>query len=101
MNKDEIRKELLRELLVQGVFWSYRNPAPETLSDELLTEKVLLHSDLDSIYKLFEIFPEELIKGVWEERLLPDNSAYSMNLLFALILFNIEKPEEYIHSKAG
>jgi len=81
------------------VFWSYQKPDLYALSDEILIEKVLLHSDLDSIYKLFDIFPENLIRKIWEQRLLPDESIHSTNLLFAFLLFGIKDPRGFIKSK--
>ncbi len=56
-SKKSIKESLFRELMDLQVFWSYKKPDLYTLSDEILIEKVLLHSDLDSIYKLFDIFP--------------------------------------------
>jgi hypothetical protein len=90
---------LFRELMDLQVFWSYKKPDLYTLSDEILIEKVLLHSDLDSIYKLFDIFPENHIRKIWEQRLLPDESIHSTNLLFAFLLFRIKDPRGFIKSK--
>lgn len=81
------------------VFWSYKKPDLYTLSDEILIEKVLLHLDLDSIYKLFDIFPENHIRKIWEQRLLLDESIHSTNLLFAFLLFRIKDPRGFIKSK--
>ena len=49
MNKSirNIKESLFRELMDLQVFWSYKKPDLYTLSDEILIEKVLLHSDLD------------------------------------------------------
>ena len=94
-----IRDNLIHELTDMNVCWPYKEADTEKLSDEWLIEKILLHSDLDSIYRLFDIFPEAYIRSIWEQRLLPDRNNYSMNLLFALLLFHIDNPEQYLQSK--
>ena len=81
------------------VFWSYKIPERNAISDEVLIEKVLLHSDLDSIYKLFDMFPEKQIRSIWEQRLLPDERMFSTNLLFAFLLFRIKDPRGFIKLK--
>jgi hypothetical protein len=98
MNKENIRASLVDELKDQKIFWSYSDPDPMHLSDEWLIEKILLHSDLESIYKLFEIYSENRIKQIWKDRLLPDGSMHSLNLLYALILFRIKDPDGYIQT---
>lgn len=90
---------MFRELMDLQVFWSYEKPDLYAISDEILIEKVLLHSDLESIYKLFDIFPENQIRKIWEQRLLPDESMHSTNLLFAFLLFRIKDPLGFIKSK--
>ena len=101
MNKGirNIKESLLRELMDMQVFWSYKKPDIYALSDDMLIEKVLLHSDLDSIYKLFDIFPENHIRRIWEQSLLPDERMHSTNLLFVLLLFRIKDPRGFIKSK--
>ena len=94
-----MKESLIGELMDMQVFWSYKKPDLYALSDELLIEKVLLHSDLDSIYKLFDIFPDNHIRKIWEQHLLPDESMHSTNLLFAFLLFRIKDPEGFIKSK--
>ena len=91
MNKSDrhIRESLVEELLDMQVFWSYNEPNINAISNDLLIEKVLFHSDLESIYKLFNLFPEDHIRTIWEQRLLPDVNLYSTNLLFAFLLFGI------------
>ena len=63
---------MLNEHICNQAFWSYEKPEMNTISDNQLVEKVLIHSDLDSIYQLFSIYSESQIRRVWEERLLPD-----------------------------
>ncbi len=101
MNKGirNIKESLLGELMDMQVFWSYKKPDLNALSDDMLIEKVLLHSDLDSIYKLFDIFPENQIRRIWEQSLLPDERMHSTNLLFAFLLFRIKDPRGFIKSK--
>ena len=101
MNKGirNIIESLIGELMDMQVFWSYKKPDLYDLSDEMLIEKVLLHSDLDSIYRLFDIFPESQIRKIWEQRLLPDESMHSTNLLFAFLLFRIKDSGGFSKSK--
>ena len=97
-NSREIKEGLLNELICNQAFWSYEKPEMNTISDNQLIEKVLIHSDLDSIYQLFSIYSESQIRRVWDERLLPDVRFYSMNKLFAYLLFHIENPDDYLES---
>lgn len=94
----KMKEALFQELISKSVFWSYREPAFDAVSDDLLIEKVLLHSDMDAISQLFSIYPEDRIRKVWEERILPDTRLRSMNKLFAYLLFGIEDPDGYLDS---
>ena len=101
MDKDKIRASLVGELMDMNVSWSYDAPDLGKVSDEWLIEKVLIHSDLESIYRLFDLFSEQEIRSVWEKQILPDISHQSLNLLYAFLLFRIQNPEQYIISKTG
>ena len=101
MDKDNIKMSLLEELRGKKIFWSFGASDQEKWSDEWLIEKVLLHSDLDSVYRLFEVYPENSIRAVWEKRLLPDKRQHSMNMLYAFLIFRIGNPESYVLSKEG
>ncbi len=93
-----IKEDLFQDLIRNSVFWSYQEPELESVSDDMLIEKVLIHSDLDAIFKLFSIFPESRIRRVWDERILPDIRLRPMNKLFAYLLFGIDDPDGYLES---
>jgi len=94
----KIRDSLISELKDRRVFWSYDDPDPGKLTDDTLIEKVLVHADLESIRKLFLLYPESRIRKVWELRVLPDERLSSMNKLFAYLLFHIPDPDRYLES---
>jgi hypothetical protein len=101
MDRGHIRELLIEDLRRRKVFWSFHAPDPDRLSDDWLIENVLIHADLESIYRLFEIFPERKIKRIWKDRLLPDVRQHSMNLLYAYLLFHIKDPDRYLHAREG
>lgn len=94
----KMKEILFQELLSKSVFWSYQEPDLNAVSDDLLIEKVLLHSDMEAIFRLFSIYPEARIRKVWEERILPDIRLRSMNKMFAYLLFGIDNPDGYLDS---
>ena len=97
-NKQEhIRREVIRDLRENNVLWSYEPPDYSGMSDSVFIEKVLLHSDLDSVFNLFDLFPGEDIFNIWKKRLLKDETLHSLNILYAFLLFNINDPEIYVN----
>jgi hypothetical protein len=99
MNKGakDIRNLLKQELVKQGVFWSYKNPEPDLIPDDILIEKTLINLDIDDINKLFLIFPKGKIRKIWNEKVvINDEQFHSMNLLFAFLYFKIKNPEGYL-----
>jgi hypothetical protein len=97
MEAKNIRNLLKQELADQGVFWSYKNPEPDLLSDDILIEKTLINLDIEDINKLFLLFPGKKIRKIWNERVvINDSQFHSMNLLFALLYFKIKNPEGYL-----
>lgn len=99
MNKGEedIRKQLIQELVTKRVFWSYKKPEPDSIPDDILIEKTMINLDIEDINKLFLIFPKMMIRNIWNEKLVvKDAQFHSMNLLFAYLYFSIKNPESYI-----
>ena len=93
------KRLLFRHLKKEHAFWSY-DPESVTLArmgDDFLIEKVLYHLDWDDIKILFEIYPKKHIKRVWKEKLCPLGQYFGrMNILYALVLFDVKNPERYI-----
>lgn len=95
----DTRDELKLELVRNGVFWSYKNPESGLIPDDVLIEKTLIHLDIEDINKLFHIFPKRKIRKIWNEMIvINDMQFHSMNLLFAILYFNIKNPEKYLES---
>ena len=95
--KKNIREQLIRELLKNRIFWSYKEPEPDSISDDILIEKTLIHLDIEDINKLFILFPKAKIRSIWKERVVIRDAQYrSMNLLFAYLYFNLKKPDNYL-----
>lgn len=93
----DIRKQLIDELAIKRVFWSYKNPEPDSIPDDILIEKTLINLDIDDINKLFLIFPKPKIKKIWNNKIvINDSQFHSMNILIAGLFFNIKNPESYL-----
>lgn len=98
-DKEHLREELVRELMKNRIFWSYMEPDKNSISDNVLIEKILIHLDMDDINKLLLLFPKKKVKQVWDSKLVPDIRHRSMNLLFAYLFFNIKNPDKYLERK--
>jgi hypothetical protein len=93
----DIRKQLIRELMIKRVLWSYKKPESDSIPDDILIEKTLINLDIEDINKLFLIFPKVKIRNIWYEKILINDARFhSMNLLFAHLYFNINNPEDYL-----
>ena len=103
-NSSGIKKQLFEELRDKRYLWSYdyMTVNEHSLTDEQLVEKVLMHLDMQSINKLFLVFPKHYIKEVWKQHLCPLEPRYhSTNVLFATIFFDIKNPHRYIKTQAN
>lgn len=95
-----IRKSLCTKLLYNKAFWSYSDVTEETLTDEDLIEKTLIHLDMDDIKLLFELFPMRFVRRVWEDRMAGQGAyLYSLNMMIAQYYFNIRNPKALLHRK--
>ena len=95
-NKNYIKNKLFEKLIQNNVFWSYDISSPDELPDKLIIEHTLRWADVPEILMLFEIYPEDLIKQVWIERLIPDERIYKHNWYLAKIFFDIDDPTLFI-----
>jgi len=95
---DNNKQILFKKLKAKNAFWSY-NKADE-ISDDLLIEKVMLMLDIDDIGKLFEMYSRNLVRRVWENRLLIQEPFYhDLNRFYAWFYFDIENPDEFINKR--
>lgn len=93
----DIRNQLIRELAMNRVFWSYKKPDPDSIPDDILIEKTLTNLDIEHINKLFLIFPKRKIRNIWNEKIVVNDAQFhSMNLLFANLYFYIKDPDGYL-----
>lgn len=92
------KPELLNKLKRQGAFWSYQIDNPAEVPDSILIEQTLRWGDVPEILVLFNLFPMQKIKQIWELTLLPDKRIYPHNYYLARVFFNIDEPEKYILS---
>jgi len=98
-NKQEIKEFLFKKLIENCALWSYDRSGmtADTLTDEQMIEKVLLHLDMNEINLLFSIYPKQLIKKVWKQELCALEPRYhSSNVLFAGLYFDIKNPQRYV-----
>ena len=99
-NKKNIREQLIQELLKMHIFWSYKEPQPDSIHDDILIEKTLIHLDIEDINKLFFLFPKAKIKSIWEDKVIIQDARYrSINLLFAYLYFNLKNPDAYLKTR--
>ena len=97
MNSEDLHKVLISKLEQEQAFWSYSNVDKSKISDDELIAKVLLHLDIDDIFKLFKIYPKRTIQNVWKDKLVAQDPLYhGLNRLYALLFFNIKHPDKYI-----
>lgn len=95
--RNEVKKELFRKLFESKAFWSYSNVRIEQISDDILIQKVMEELDIHDIKKLLLLYNLSHIKGVWKNEMVIQDPYYrSLNILLAMLLFNIKKPEFYI-----
>jgi hypothetical protein len=92
-----IRAVLTDKLYRNKVFWSYDPTHKESLPDEMLIERVLLHLDLEDITSLFTLFRRSEIKKIWLEKMVSQEPMYhALNRLYAFLYFGIKNPDRYI-----
>jgi len=98
--KEHIREQLIRELFRNRVFWSYKEPEPDSINDDILIEKILIYLDIEDINKLFILFPKAKIRSIWKKKVvIRDTKYHSMNLMFAYLYFNITDPKKYLNKR--
>jgi len=98
--KEHIREQLIRELFRNRVFWSYKEPEPDSINDDILIEKTLIHLDIEDINRLFLLLPKSKIKKVWENKVVIRGPGFhSMNYLLAYLYFNITDPKKYLNKR--
>ncbi len=91
------RHILIQKLKEEKAFWSYDNTAIDSISDEELIGKVLIHLDIEEIFALFRMFPRKKIQKVWQEQILSQEPLYhGLNRLYAFLLFDKKNPDRYI-----
>lgn len=96
-----LKNYIINKLLQENCFWSYDNVSVKEISDEILIEKTLLYLDIDDIDKLFLIYPYQVIKKVWLNRLIPqEDYLHSLNRFYAWYYFNAKSPDAYIKAMA-
>ncbi len=93
-----IREQIADKLIAAGGFWSYdEKSVRQNLSDEQLIEATLEKLDLDEIDLLFQIFPAQKIKRVWQKTMVAQGDYYhSLNRFYAWYYFDIRYPDRYL-----
>jgi hypothetical protein len=97
--KQVIKNNLLHSLKKLNAFWSYDafKISKNTISDEMLIEKSLVHLDIPDLKKLFILFPYKKIYKVWKEQLCIQEPYYhELNTMLACLYFDIKNPERYL-----
>jgi hypothetical protein len=98
-NQVGIKSYLMRQLRKERAFWSFDKASCRDLSDRNLIKYVLIHLDLKDTDRLFDLYPQRLIKRVWRDELVPQGDyLLSMNLCYALLYFDAKRPLQYVKS---
>ena len=93
----QARKRALVQGILRSAFWSYDKILPSKVSDGKLIEKILLYGDEERRRELFQLFPAEKIKRIWEQKLIiQEPRLHDLNRRIASSLFHISDPEAYI-----
>lgn len=97
--KKRLKIELVKELLSANAFWSYTNVSAEYIPDDELIEKTLIYLDLKDIAKLFELYKRDYIRKIWKEKMvIQGDYLFNLNVMIAMLYFNIREPEQYLRS---
>ena len=99
MEKLEIKSNLLNSLKKLNAFWSYNASgiSKDTISDEMLIEKSLVHLDIADLKELFMLFPYKKIREVWKTQLCTQEPYYhGLNTMLAYLYFDIKNPDRYL-----
>jgi hypothetical protein len=90
-------KVALARVIAPQAFWSYAKIDPSKISSESLIEAVLLYGNDPLKSRLFALFSKNLIKKVWEQRLvIQDSRLHSLNRKIASKFLNLNNPENHI-----
>jgi hypothetical protein len=97
MDKQSIKNGLIDKLIKEKSFWSYSLPLNDQVDDDILIEKSLLDLDIDDINLLFNVFPRERIKNVWENNILVLEPYYhNLNIFFGWFYFGIDNIDKHL-----
>lgn len=88
--------EMFDRLKSKGIFWSYgKNIGYDDVGEEFLIESVLKYADFDDIKLCLELYGENAIKAVWEDRMKSDKSFIKTNLMIARVFFGMDVESDY------
>ncbi len=97
MEKALLKHNLFEQLKAANCFWSYADVDENTVSDDMLIEKTLIHLDLPDIKALFDLYGTKRIKEVWLHQMVPQGDyLYSLNRFIAWYYFGIKQPRTYL-----
>lgn len=101
MQKQEIKRYLIKRLKKENAFWSYDQKSIKVVSDDILVELVMLHLDMDDIDKLFELYSSKQIKAIWIKNVVAlGERYYVLNRFLAWYYFHAKRPGAYVRSMA-
>lgn len=94
-----IKSDLISKLKQEHSFWSYDESCIDSISDDILIEKALIHLDLTDINQLFKIYSLNKVKKVWRDHLIPQEEyLHTLNRFLAWFYFKIKDPDRYLKS---
>lgn len=98
-SRSALKRFLIEKLKQEKVFWSYapESVTMESITDEQIVELTLIHSDLQEIDLLFELYSFKMVKDVWRKSLIPQGEyLYTLNRFLAWFYFGVKRPETYL-----
>jgi hypothetical protein len=98
-NEQQIKLELFQLLASNHAFWSYNLCVltPETITDEMLIRKTLVHLDMEEIGSMLTLYGVQKVKEVWKKEICIQEPYYhNLNVMLAGIFFNEPHPTEYV-----
>jgi len=90
------KRKLYLEAKEKGLFWSYDKKLEYSRElDLLLIETILKYGDFVDLKKIFLIYNNNMIRRVWEEKLIKDTHFRKVNYFLARIFFTMNVEADY------
>lgn len=93
LNNIDSRETLIAYLNSVGAFWEYQNKADQNTPDKEIIFKALLFLEFEDMEQLFELFPREQCKKIFEEQI--ENQKGYYDIIAHLLRYYFFTPVQY------